>query len=161
MRLVRELAGAPPSRTPANVAEAGGATLLRWIFAETMGAKIAFEMRQTELGPAATDADVVRSFLDDLAPDGDLSLYLAACQLAFRAGETLFVHGAVTSDNVGIVPGSNDRSLDPDAWIAGLNAFYAAQVEAFRDRRIASDGTSGWASLVAYQAPLPGTRLNQ
>jgi hypothetical protein len=48
---------------------------------------------------------VVESFLADVAPEGALSQYLAACQLAYRHDRTLFVHGAVTDESLGSVPG--------------------------------------------------------
>ena len=164
MRLARELTGAPPARTPREIVDAGRAPLLRWIFQNTMGAKVAFEMRRVELadgGARVTDEDVVESFLAELAPEGELSRYLAACQLAHRDGRTLFVHGAVTKENLGSVPGEPRRIADVDAWIAGLNTFYRDQVDAFVERRSERDGEPAWARLVAYQAPLAGTRLNQ
>jgi hypothetical protein len=164
MRLARELSGFPPTRAPADVAAAGRVTLLRWIFENTMGAKRAFEMRRAELGEGGariTDEDVVESFVADVSPDGELAEYLDVCQLAYRHERTLFVHGAVTDESLGTVPGRALRGADVETWIAELNAFYRAQTTAFRERRMERDGEPGWASLVAYQAPIPGTRLNQ
>lgn len=165
MRLVRELAGHPPPRTPMDVLDAGLPRLLAWIFANTMGAKNAFEMRKIELaatsGGPASDEDVVATFLEDLAPDGALSRYLAACQLAYRHGPTLFVHGAVTAENLGVVPGEPRRLPTAAEWIASLNAFHDAEVTAFRERRLDAHGEPLWSRLVAYQAPTAGTRLNQ
>jgi hypothetical protein len=128
-----------------------------------MGAPEAFEHRRTELsraGDASTDDAVVESFLVDLAPGGALRDYLAACQLAFVGERTLFVHGGVTAESFGAVPGRAGRELDPLAWAAGLNAFYSSQMNAFLDGSMIHD-TPGWAPLVAYQAPVPGTRANQ
>jgi hypothetical protein len=42
-----------------------------------------------------------------------------------------------------------------------LNELYRTQVTAFLERRLEPSGAPAWAALVAYQAPLPGTRLNQ
>lgn len=164
VRLARELAGHPPARAPREVAEAGGPALLRWIFENTMGAKRAFEMRRAELaagGDAVTEGDVTASFVADVAPDGALTEYLAACQLAYRHGATLFVHGAVTPENLGTVPGRERAIGDVDEWVAALNDFYRGQVAAFRERARRADGEPAWAPLIAYQAPVPGTRLNQ
>ena len=164
MRLARELSGSPPARAPAEVVAAGRAPLLRWIFDNTMGAKRAFEMRRAELaegGAHVTEEDVVESFLADVAPDGALTRYLAACQLAHRDEGTLFVHGAVTEESLGSVPGAARKIPDPDEWIAALNDFYRGQVAAFVDRRLGPSGEPAWGPLVAYQAPLAGTRLNQ
>lgn len=165
LRLVRELAGLPPARTPREVVEAGRGPLLAWIFQHTMGAGRAFEMRRAELAAASggpvSDEDVVETYLADLEPEGPLTRYLAACQLAYRHGPTLFVHGAVTPENLGVVPGESGPIPDVPGWIEALNAFYATEVSAFRERRLGKDGEPLWARLVAYQAPTAGTRLNQ
>lgn len=165
MRLPRELSGAPPSRTPHDLARLGGAPLLKWIFENTMGARQAFEMRREELARTRADVSdeiVVRSFLEDLEPSGAITRFLGACQLAYRAGNTLFVHGSVTTENLGRVPGLAGRCLDDiDEWTSRLNDWYRAQVGAFAARDHTREGRPGWADLVDYQAPLPGTRLNQ
>jgi hypothetical protein len=164
LRLARELDGAPPTRAPREVVEAGRPALLRWILENTMGAKQAFEMRRAELaqgGAAVTPEDVVESFTRDLAPDGALTEYLAACQLAHRADHTLFVHGAVTDESLGAVPGHAHNIPDLDEWIAVLNAFYRDQIAAYVERRTRHQGAPAWSALVAYQAPVPGTRLHQ
>jgi len=146
LRLWREIGTAP-----------GRPERLREIFARTMGAKDAFAHRQAELaeeGPAAGDEDVVESFLEDLAAGGELRAYLEACRLAYRSGATLFVHGAVTAENLGGVPERDERIDDVDAWARALDALYAEQLHAFASGR---DPTT----LVAYQAPIPGTSANQ
>jgi len=152
LRLVRDLvtppAGAPPG--------ASRGALLRWIFEATMGAPRAFEHRATELaaeGAAADDDAVVDSFLADLAPGGALREYLAACQLGYRAGATLILHGGVTGENF-LVDADGERAPDVDAWLAALARFYAAELAAFTAGRAP-------AGLIAYQAPLPGTHLHQ
>ncbi|MCX5745140.1 MAG: metallophosphoesterase [Proteobacteria bacterium] len=128
LRLVRELGGAPPPGAPTDGSRG---ELLRWIFANTMGARSAFEHRATELGTTRDD-DVVDSFLADLAPTGALRQYLAACRLGYRAGATLFVHGGVTSENHGYTPGgaTGDRAATVDAWLAALDAFYTHELAA-------------------------------
>lgn len=149
LRLARELAGAPPRGAP-NVATRG--ELLRWIFANTMGAPRAFGHRATELGEADDEA-VVQSFVDDLAPGGALRTYLGECRLGFRAGSTLFLHGGVTSENFGAVPGTAP-ARDVDGWLAALDRFYRDELAVFAAGRAPS-------ALIAYQAPQPGTQLNQ
>jgi hypothetical protein len=163
MRLARELTGSPPARAPREVVEAGRAALLRWILDHTMGARRAFDMRLAELSHeagAVTAEDVAESFLADVSPGGPLTEYLAACQLAYRHEGTLFVHGAVTGESLGAVPGHARKIDDIDEWIAALNGFYREQVTAYRERRMVG-GEPAWAPLVAYQAPVPGTRLHQ
>ncbi|MEO8705751.1 MAG: metallophosphoesterase [Kofleriaceae bacterium] len=148
LRLVRELAGKPPAKAPATTTRG---ELLRWIFANTMGAGKAFDHRATELG-SVNDEMVVASYLDDLAPGGLLREYLDACQLGFRAGGTLFLHGGVTAENFGMVPGA-EPSRDVDGWLAALDRFYRDELAAFAAGREP-------AALIAYQAPQRGSRSN-
>lgn len=161
LRLHRELAGDPPPGAPPEL-HADRPALLRWIFARTMGAREAFAHRGAELraaGAPAGDDDVVASFVADVAPGGLLAEYLRSACLVHRAGRTLFVHGGVTSANLGVVPG---RAYTDDVarWVDELNGFYAEQLAAFTDQRLVR-GSPAWASIVAYQAPLPGTAKNQ
>ncbi len=164
LRLVRELSGSPPPRASAEIASGRRGDLLRFILTETMGARAAFEHRRTELraeGRADEDDDVVDSYLADLAPDGPLRSYLSAAALAHREEETLFVHGGVTAENLGVVPGRVDRLPDVDSWMRALNEFYAESMHAFCTGACASDGTPLWQDLIAYQAPKRGSRTNQ
>jgi len=133
-------------------AHGGRGDRLRWIFANTMGAAKAFEHRATELGTKDDDA-VVDSYLSDLAVGGDLRAYLGETRLAYRAGATLFVHGGITPENYLHVPGS-EQARDVDAWISALDRFYRGELD-----RFAAGGVP--TPLIAYQAPLPGTHLNQ
>ncbi|MCU0655143.1 MAG: hypothetical protein MUF64_07595 [Polyangiaceae bacterium] len=164
IRLRRELSGFPPQRTPDPVRSAPRHELLRWIFSNTMGASLAFESRQRELTEASLPDHpeaVVDSFLADLAPDGPLSLYLRSCQLAFRDGPNLFVHGSVTPENLGRVPGLPAPLPSVDEWINALNRWYRQQIEAYAAGEYGTSGDPAWAPLVAYQAPQPGARTNQ
>jgi hypothetical protein len=52
-------------------------------------------------------------------------------------------------------------STSVDAWVERLNAFYAAQFRAFDEGRLTPEQTPVWSAIVGYQAPLPGSRLNQ
>lgn len=159
MRLVTELAGQPPAHAPLGLGRGPRAGLLRWIFEKTMGARDAFRFRQEELaatGEPSDDDAVVESFLGDLRPRGPLARYLASCQLAHREGDTLFVHGGVTNASLGYVPEASRTFEDVNSWCAALNEFYAAQCQAF----LAGE-PAGYAALVAYQAPSPGTRENR
>jgi hypothetical protein len=156
LRLARELDVRPSSGTRAD--------LLRSIFSRTMGARDAFAHRRTELateGRPSSDEDVVDSWLEDVAPGGEQTRYLESAVLAHREGETLFVHGGVTAENLGVVPGRTARIEGVDAWMRALNDFYAESVSAFVAGRYASNGSPMWQELLAYQAPLPGTALNQ
>ncbi|MBI3271867.1 MAG: hypothetical protein HYZ53_22940 [Planctomycetes bacterium] len=176
LRLARELGGHPPRKAPPEAAGWPRAALLKWILEKTMGARFAFEFRREELarersaGPSSAsstveDDEVARSFVADLGPGGALREYLSLCRLGWRSGATLFVHGAVTAESLGVVPcgsaGAAVRFEGVDAWLAGLNRWYGEQVEAYVGGRQDSNGEPGWAGLVAYQAPVPGTERNQ
>lgn len=146
LRLARELAPVAPGER---------AERLRWTLARTMGAPNAFAFRAQALaadGAPHDDAAVVDSYLADLAPGGELREYLLGARLAYRAGATLFVHGGVTAENLGVVPGREPVG-GVDAWIAALGDFYGDELARF----CAGDEP---AALIAYQGPLPGTRAN-
>lgn len=170
LRLPRELGGFPPRRAPDDAKTWPRARLLQFIFAKTMGAGDAFAHRRTELAyergvdaAAVEDEDVAQSFVDDLAPDGALTRYLASCQLAWRAGATLYVHGGVAEEALSIVPGLAPVDLarfDDEEWLARLDAFYTTQIQAFRARALRPDGSPLWEDAVLYQAPRPGAHGN-
>ena len=160
LRLRRELTGHPPQKMPAEIRSQAPAERLKWIFSNTMGAAMAFEHRRTELGQegrGASDEEVVESFLEDVREGGDHCEYLARCQLGLRIKKTLFVHGGVTPENFLAVPGQS-RARDTDEWVALLNDWYRVQLDAVRADALDSHS---WTQLMAYQGPLPGTRLNQ
>jgi len=162
LRLRRELAGHPPERTPEAVRRGPRPDLLRWILENSMGAKQAFAFRSAELAAAGAphdDEDVVASFLDDVLPGGDLAEYLAAAQLAHRAGATLFGHGGLTEESLGAVPG-RPRVDDVDAWVEALNGWYRGQVATYYAGEQDAGGRPAWQPLIAYQAPVPGLRMN-
>ncbi|MFM2153757.1 MAG: hypothetical protein RL199_2192 [Pseudomonadota bacterium] len=161
LRLVRELGGHPPGRAPPEL-HGDRPALLKFILSRTMGAEDAFEHRRTELaaeGASSTDDAVVESFLADLAPSGDHTRLVASMQLAAVVGDTLFVHGAVTDESLGHVPG---REFLPDVarWVDGLNDFLREEVDRFVHRRSAPGAEAPWEAVVAYQAPRPGTPHN-
>ena len=171
LRLIRELQGALPKKAPPEVRallSSSRADVLRWIMSNTMGAQQAFDLRKVELvaeGAAPSDDDVVDSILADLRPDTGLHFrYLQRCQLAYRHGATLFVHGGFADEALGHVPGEAPRD-DVDAWVDALNAFCAAQLERYADDpgRIVDAGVDvepSWLPLVLYQAPVKGLGRN-
>ncbi len=170
LRLARELAGHPPKRAPDEAKAWPPGQLLKWILAHTMGAPDAFAHRRAELAAERTrdpstieDDDVAQSFVDDLRDDGDLARYLGACQLTWRAGHTLFVHGGVAEEALAVVPGhpvTDLANFDDAVWRARLDDFYAGQMAAFRARAIEADGRPAWESAILYQAPRAGLKLN-
>lgn len=159
LRLRRELRGHPPQKMPTEVRERPLPDQLRWIFSNTMGAAAAFDHRRTEL-KTASDDDVLESFLAEVSDGGDHCEFLRHCQLGFRHDATLFVHGGVTEENFLTVPGAATAST-LDGWLRTLNDWYAQQLQSVFDDALDDEGRPLWTQLMAYQAPLPGTRLNQ
>jgi len=163
LRLIGEVAPAPADRrphprAPEAVARGPRSNLVRWTLAETMNAGAAFEHRRAELAAAGApcgDDAVADSFVAEVLPGGALLAYLGMCQLGWRAGDVLVVHGAVSAANWGRVPGDDRAGDDLDGWIARLNAFCARSVAA-----AAAGDVDGFADLVRYQAPWPGLKVN-
>lgn len=125
---------------------------LRWILARTMGAPDAFELRRRELagrGRPAGDEDVAASYLAELRAGGAFRALLERSQLLARIGSTLFCHAGLTDENVGFVPGQAARAPTVDAWIARLDRWYRAQLEAWERGAEAWDG----------RMPRPGEEL--
>ncbi len=157
LRLRPELDGNPPPSMPADVRSQPRGAQLRWILANTMGAKDAFRHRVAELereGEKADDEAVVESYLADVAPGGAIRRYLLECKIAHRAGSTLFLHGGVTIENINLAPGRSTRARDVDQWVEWLDDFYRTELDAFEEQLSVSP-------LLTYQAPLAGTRFNQ
>ncbi len=166
LRLPRELAGALPRKAPPEVHALlvdNKPELLRWILSHTMGAQPAFDFRREELrseGVAASDDDVVASFLHDLLPPhGDQFRFLQLAQLGFRCGATLFVHGGFADEALGHVPGGPTFD-DVDGWLHALNRFYADQLARYARAPIVVDGEPDWLDIVLYQAPKRGVGKN-
>jgi hypothetical protein len=172
LRLPRELAGALPKRAPPELPLATRAVVLRWIFANTMGAQGAFDFRLQELREehARIDDDgVVQSWLDDLDPGGGGPdnggahwQYLCHGQLAFRCGQTLFVHGGVGEDSLGHVPGgpSFAQRPDVDSWIEALNGFCHEHLARYAAHPVVVGQEPDWLPLILYQAPKKGLGKN-
>ncbi len=153
LRLPRELGPAPRPDAPAPVGER-----LRWTLSRTMGAGSAWAWRAAELGvDPADESTLVLSLLDDVGPEGPLLAYLKRAKLIFRKDETLFAHGAVLEESLGVVPGVAHRIDDLGEWIEALNQYYDDQIAAF----CADPLGVGHLGIIGYQAPRPGTREHQ
>ncbi len=129
-------------------------TKLKFILDYRMGSPEAFEFRRDELkreGRASTDADVLKSYLEDLKFDGLQGRYLRAAQIAHvdeKTG-TLFVHGAVTEKNFGLVPGRSAPETDVRKWVKALNEWARKQIEAATKDGLTT--RSNASELVDYQ----------
>lgn len=119
---------------------------LKWMLFETMGCGSShgkpdtFEHRRTELAECngygverelISDEEVTQSFIRSVAPQGLMTQYLQQAQLGFIEGETLFIHGAITPENMGYIPGlpEDARISDAKEWINGLNDWFQSQID--------------------------------
>jgi Calcineurin-like phosphoesterase len=114
---------------------------LQWMLNETMGCgtyhnkPTTFEYRRMELAQMAgqpiasiSDERVTQSFIESVSPQGIVTQYLKQAQLGEIIGETLFIHGAITINNMGYVPGRSKKITDAREWIAMLNEWYCTQI---------------------------------
>ncbi len=130
------------------------------VFLAGMNAPQAFEFRREELTilkPSQapfTDDMVFKSFMDDFKKEGLLHRYLIRGQLGKVIDGNLFVHGAVTPDNYGYVPGKTRRINDAIKWLDELNIWAKEEINAWW-----SDPFAGQA-LLNYHAPRLGRISN-
>lgn len=128
-------------------------------FLAGMNAPLAFEFRKEELkilfpNKVVDDHFVFASFLEDYKEGGILQRYLNHGELGKIIDGNLFVHGAVTNENFGYIPGLAKRETDPVVWIEKLNEFSKNEIiDWFQDSR---EGQS----LIDYHAPRPGKIQN-
>jgi len=153
-------------------------SLLKWNLSHNMGCPTTFELRRKELqrrmssvkDAVIDDAAVADSYLGSLAPGGALHDYLSHGQLAAILGETIFVHGCISDENVGFVP---DRSLTESdnrqkgplpgdhfveqgktavEWVEALNTFCSEGVKEWMAYpvKMPSTGNRGGMFLTAY-----------
>ena len=105
-----------------------------------MGANGAFERRRTELALVTGVSDVpdkavVDSFVSSVTPGHANALMLAYLERACIAhifGSVIFVHGGVSHDAAGWVPGDDAKVEDPGEWVRRLNAWAASQLAEFK-----------------------------
>ena len=129
---------------------------LRWILKHTMGAAGGFEYRRRELAvmrgcsslvTSVSNEDVLNSYRDSVGPGGILRDYLRETDIMKIIGDTLFVHGAVTAENVGRMPdAAGGTHKDAAAWASSLNNWKHERVEAWCEG-------GGCAQLVDYAVP--------
>ncbi len=124
-----------------------------------MNAARAFEHRRQELAllqgiePATiTDAAVAEHYLNDFGPQGEFTRFLEQGQVARRIGNTLFVHGGLSAESLGHVPGA-PRVENVDAWIEQLNGWYRKEIGQWKSGARAAE-------LAAYGGPAPGMKIN-
>lgn len=145
----------PPSR----------ARRLQFIFEKTMGAPKAFELLRQELSatnPTITDEEIADIYLRTLSPGGVFAKWLSHIKLAFRIGNTVFVHGGLTPHNLGYVPGNPSFEPNLDKWIEKLNDWYQTEYKTWASSFLmwSGEGPRATEALLEYPMPKPGMRSN-
>lgn len=137
---------------------------MKFILEKARNAPKAFEYRRAELAERSSksisDEEVFQSLLDDVHKEGLIRRYLQASQIAHLDGSTLIVHGAVTDENIGIVPGISEKILNVREWIAALNEFSKREIS---DWLQAPEDPRAGEALLKYQYPtrvVPGHSEN-
>lgn len=71
--------------------------------------------------------------MDPARPDHEAWMlsYLKKAVMGYINGPNVFMHGGVNKRNIGMVPGSPGRILDPHSWVAALNAWGQSRIDAF------------------------------
>jgi len=154
----------------AQGAETSALSSLRWMLECTMGCQTTFETRRTELaelggggGGSAEDAAVLASFRDSVDPalgqKAWMLRYIELGQLMLVLGDILFIHGAVSADALGYVPGQADRSAGLRSWCTDLNGWAAGQVEAYTSKPGTRSGYNDLLECVAHRCSSISPRM--
>jgi hypothetical protein len=146
---------------------------LRYYLEHTLGCPQTFEGRRTEIAVlnhrlSVTDGQVTDSLASDAQPGGILWDYLCLAQIAAipGGGNTIFVHGALDANAIGLVPADETRFCLPEApqpmrrveggvhaWVSEMNALLRRGLDAHVASPEWCDGrrTRGGEVLVALQ----------
>lgn len=94
-----------------------------------------------------TNNFVVDYFLKSVSPGGELYDYLLKGQMMAQIDNNLFVHGAISNDSFGFIPGRRKKLTDVKLWMTELNRWQRNEILSW-----GRDVTSG-DKLIAYGFP--------
>jgi hypothetical protein len=139
--------------------------MLKWMLSYNMGCGAlgekpdTFELRRSELAQIhphksdISDLDVLESFVKMIAPNGAMREYLQLSDVAHIHRDTLFIHGAITTENLGWVPcgqGQYEKIHDLDSWVNKLNAWYRHEIIGWIDNPIPKTVTPPGSKAIDY-----------
>jgi hypothetical protein len=101
-----------------------------------------------------TDQSVVEHFYKDVRPGGAHFEYLQNAQLIHRIDNTIYLHGALSNEAFGYVPGIKNKNLNPNLWIRDLNDWAQKQILSW------GDNTNAGSALIDYSTPKKPTSHN-
>lgn len=173
-----------PGAPSHSIGSSDQVNIAKWMLEKTMGCPNTFELRRSELmkargeGTPISDDDVASSLLRSVADtDGEVIQYLRRANLAVVLDDVLFVHGAITKVNLGMVPteGSGDSwkripfeppNCSPSpirSWVSELNQWAHSQIDSFsaaQQPRYDDDAVVPWAFKGGFSGS-PGCGLLQ
>jgi len=119
---------------------------LQWMLSCTMGSAKTFEYRRQELALLAnteltkiSEEDVLTSFIDELKPAGIIYKFISLGQLHVIIGDKLFIHGAITPNNFGVIPGKGKCYTDLRVWLQALEEWFAFELQAWKQSLLTQD----------------------
>jgi hypothetical protein len=171
MRFTSELTDAAIARPPmlkeytkadAYAAEAASppdrVRRMKFMLANNMGSPEAFkllhdEIKEREGKDFVSDEEVVRQTLDSLKPGGAFAKMLGYMRLGVTIGNTVFVHGGLTPENIGV-------GMPVDQWLNSRNSWYLEQYNQWLNgyMRWTGVGPRAGEDLLNDPMPKPGAR---
>ena len=117
-----------------------------------MNAENAFEFMREELKellntPLVDDSMVYREFIRSMEKGGEFLEFLKLGQVMHVIGDSVFVHGGISNENFGKVPGVATRYSDTREWITAMNEWANSEISNWSE-----DFRRGKA-LLDYHAP--------
>jgi len=141
---------------------------LKWLLHCTMGCQdTTFDTRKRELAilkGRASDADVLSSYISSVDSQSADPWMLEFCRfgkIALVIGDILFLHGGISTESYGIVPGKEGRCSSVKDWVDQLNAWKDQQLQDFcRSPLFYKDQNGkqrrGGEDLILYGTPAAG-----
>ena len=129
------------------------------VILEGMNAADAFQGRFDELKLLFPDQNITndfvyRNFLDDWKKGGEFFEYLKQTQVGAIIDNTVYVHGAITPHNYGLVPGEYVRQSSMEEWIKRLNSWGQSEILNLGDDPLRD------ASIIEYHKKRNGKAFN-
>ncbi len=123
---------------------------MKFLLDQTLGSPTLFEDVKKEKG-FTTDAQVYNELINWSQKDGYWGRYLQHAHIAYLDlnAQALHVHGGLSEDNFGRIPGQEGRFEDVAEWVAALNKWFQEGVkDAFKGKY-----TAAIKALVESQEP--------
>jgi len=123
-----------------------------WLASHSAPGALENHRKELELlqGHKVSARDAARDYVAQVMPGGEYFRYLSKGQLMAIRGGAVYVHGGITDENYGRVPGATRRILDPHAWAKALNEWGTSQLAAWEQVARAGAHSKLPQKLVSY-----------